>query len=116
MFGLSGSIGFSCVAVGGASDVGGASVVGGADVGDCDCLVGVDDDGVIVGGSDVGDCVVGDDDGVVVVARHRLAEVAGLAAQIAATEDAITKAVLGGATIAAARKQHGYHTLQRKER
>jgi regulator of RNase E activity RraA len=32
--------------------------------------------------------VVGDDDGVVVVARHRLAE---------------------------ARKQHGYHTLQRKE-
>ena len=63
-----------------------------------------------------GDIVVGDDDGVVVVARHRLAEVAGLAAQIAATEDAITKAVLGGATIAAARKQHGYHTLQRKER
>jgi regulator of RNase E activity RraA len=35
-----------------------------------------------------GDIVVGDDDGVVVVARHRLAE---------------------------ARKQHGYHTLQRKE-
>jgi 4-hydroxy-4-methyl-2-oxoglutarate aldolase len=62
-----------------------------------------------------GDIVVGDDDGVVVVPRHRLSELADLAARIAATEDAITKAVLDGGTIAAARKRHGYHTLQRKE-
>jgi 4-hydroxy-4-methyl-2-oxoglutarate aldolase len=63
-----------------------------------------------------GDIVIGDDDGVVVVPHHRLSELADLAAQIAVTEDAITKAVLDGATIAAARKQHGYHTLQRREK
>jgi 4-hydroxy-4-methyl-2-oxoglutarate aldolase len=62
-----------------------------------------------------GDIVVGDDDGVVVVARHRLAEVAELATEIAAREDAILAAILDGATIADARKQQGYHTLQRKE-
>ena len=61
-----------------------------------------------------GDIVVGDDDGVVVVARHRLAEVADLSAEIAAREDAILAAILDGATIADARKRHGYHTLQRK--
>jgi 4-hydroxy-4-methyl-2-oxoglutarate aldolase len=63
-----------------------------------------------------GDIVVGDDDGVVVVARHRLAEVAGLATEIAAREDAILAAILDGATIAEARRQHGYHTLQRQEK
>jgi 4-hydroxy-4-methyl-2-oxoglutarate aldolase len=63
-----------------------------------------------------GDIVVGDDDGVVVVARHRLAEVADLTTEIAAREDAILAAILDGATIADARKQHGYHTLQRKEK
>jgi 4-hydroxy-4-methyl-2-oxoglutarate aldolase len=62
-----------------------------------------------------GDIVVGDDDGVVVVARHRLAQVADLATEIAVREDAILAAILDGATIAEARKQHGYHTLQRKE-
>jgi hypothetical protein len=30
-------------------------------------------------------------------------------------EDAILAAILDGATIAEARKRHGYHTLQRKE-
>jgi regulator of RNase E activity RraA len=59
--------------------------------------------------------VVGDDDGVVVVARHRLAQVTDLASEIAAREDAILASILDGATIADARKQHGYHTLQRKE-
>jgi regulator of RNase E activity RraA len=62
------------------------------------------------------DIVVGDEDGVVVVARHRLAEVADLATEIAAREDAILAAILDGATIADARKQHAYHTLQRKEK
>lgn len=72
---------------------------------------------VALGDSQVrpGDIVVGDDDGVVVVARHRLAEVSDLATEIAAREDAILAAILDGATIAEARKQHGYHTLQRKE-
>jgi len=61
-----------------------------------------------------GDWVVGDSDGVVVVPSHRLAEVLDLAESIGATEDAILKAVLSGATIAEARREHGYHTLQRK--
>jgi regulator of RNase E activity RraA len=63
-----------------------------------------------------GDIVVGDDDGVVAVPRHRLAQVADLASEIAAREDSILAAILDGATIADARKQHGYHTLQRKEK
>src|SRR6201995_5412923 len=50
-----------------------------------------------------GDIVAGDDDGVVVTPRHRLAQVADLAAEIAVTEDAITQAILAGATIAEAR-------------
>ena len=61
-----------------------------------------------------GDIVLGDDDGVVVVPRHRLAQVSDLAAEIAEREDAITAAVLSGATISDARKRFGYHTLQRR--
>jgi len=60
-----------------------------------------------------GDIVLGDDDGVVVVPRHRLAEVTDLAVSIAEREDAITAAVLSGETISAARARFGYHTLQR---
>ena len=60
-----------------------------------------------------GDIVLGDDDGVVVVPRHRLAEVTDLAVTIAEREDAITAAVLSGETIGAARARFGYHTLQR---
>jgi regulator of RNase E activity RraA len=62
-----------------------------------------------------GDIVVGDDDGVVVVPRHRLAEVTEMSAAIAEREDAITAAVLAGDSIAAARKRFGYHTLQRDD-
>jgi len=61
-----------------------------------------------------GDIVLGDDDGVVVVPRHRLTQVSDLAAEIAEREDAITAAVLSGATIGDARKRFGYHTLQRE--
>ena len=60
-----------------------------------------------------GDIVLGDDDGVVVVPCHRLAEVTDLAVTIAEREDAITAAVLSGETIGAARSRFGYHTLQR---
>lgn len=60
-----------------------------------------------------GDIVVGDDDGVVVVPAHRLPEVLDLAEAIGATEDDIARAVLGGATISAARREFGYHTLHR---
>ncbi|MDO5499020.1 MAG: RraA family protein [Propionibacteriaceae bacterium] len=62
-----------------------------------------------------GDIVIGDDDGVVVVPSHRAEEVLALAEEIGKVEDDILDAVLGGATIAEARQQHGYHTLQRKE-
>ena len=61
-----------------------------------------------------GDIVLGDDDGVVVVPRHRLTQVSDLAAEIAEREDAITAAVLSGAMISDARKRFGYHTLQRE--
>ena len=61
-----------------------------------------------------GDIVLGDDDGVVVVPRHRLTQVSDLAAEIVEREDAITAAVLSGATIGDARKRFGYHTLQRE--
>ena len=53
---------------------------------------------------------------MVVVPGHRLAQVADLASEIAAREDSILAAILDGATIADASKQHGYHTLQRKEK
>ncbi|MEW2624112.1 RraA family protein [Streptomyces sp. NPDC048106] len=62
-----------------------------------------------------GDIVVGDDDGVVVIPAHRLAEVAALAESIGTTEDAIAEAVVSGHTIGEARARHGYHTLQRQE-
>ena len=61
------------------------------------------------------DIVVGDDDGVVVVPGHRLAEVMDLAERIGQVEDDIAKAVLAGSSISAARKQFGYHSLQRRD-
>lgn len=63
----------------------------------------------------VGDYVVGDDDGLVVIPQARLDEVAELAATVAAKEEAIVAAARGGRSLAAARSQFGYHTLQREE-
>jgi regulator of RNase E activity RraA len=62
-----------------------------------------------------GDLVVGDDDGVVVVPQDRAEEVAATALRISEAEDLIIAAVRQGMTIAEARRQHGYHSLQRPE-
>lgn len=59
-----------------------------------------------------GDLLVGDDDGVVIVAADRVSEVLGLARHIEVVEDNILAAVRLGATLSAARADHGYHTLQ----
>ncbi|TSD83494.1 RraA family protein [Mycobacterium sp. KBS0706] len=60
------------------------------------------------------DVVVADANGVVVVPRDRAREVAETARQIEAVEARIREAIANGSTIAAAREQLGYHTLQRK--
>jgi regulator of RNase E activity RraA len=60
------------------------------------------------------DIVVADANGVVVVPRDRAREVAGIAAKIESVESEIRKLIVGGATIAEARKTLDYHTLQRR--
>ena len=60
------------------------------------------------------DIIVGDASGVVVVPKERAREVLEISQTIEAAETAIIEAVRGGATIAEARKAHGYHTLQSK--
>ena len=70
---------------------------------------------VTVGGVQVrpGDLLVGDSDGVVAVARDLVEGVAEVCAQISAREEAILADVLGGTSLAEARRRHGYHLLQR---
>lgn len=60
------------------------------------------------------DIIVGDASGVVVVPKERAQEVLKFARSIETAESAIIEAVRNGATIAEARKAHGYHTLQTK--
>jgi regulator of RNase E activity RraA len=60
------------------------------------------------------DIVVADANGVVIVPRDRAREVAELTAKIEKSEEGIRKLISEGSTIAAAREQLGYHTLQRK--
>ena len=60
------------------------------------------------------DIIVGDASGVVVVPKERAEEVVDIARAIETAEAAIVEAVRGGASIAEARKAHGYHTLQTK--
>ncbi|KAH8592173.1 demethylmenaquinone methyltransferase family protein [Bisporella sp. PMI_857] len=61
------------------------------------------------------DIVVADANGVVIVPRQRAREVAEAARRIEKREASIREMIAGGATIAAAREEVGYHTLQRKE-
>ena len=60
-----------------------------------------------------GDLIVGDADGIVVVPQRRLQEVLTKALQTRAVEAQILAAALDGMALSAARRQHGYHTLQR---
>ncbi|CRL21953.1 Ribonuclease E inhibitor RraA/Dimethylmenaquinone methyltransferase [Penicillium camemberti] len=60
------------------------------------------------------DIVVADANGVVVVPRDRAREVAEVARKVEKSEAGIREMIAGGATIAEAREQLGYHTLQRK--
>jgi len=60
-----------------------------------------------------GDYIVGDEDGIVVVPRARAAEVFERALALRAAEQRIVAATLAGATLAEARRQAAYHTLQR---
>ncbi|GCB19883.1 protein DlpA [Aspergillus awamori] len=60
------------------------------------------------------DIVVADANGVVIVPRHRAREVAEVAQKIEKSEEGIREMIMGGASIGEARKQLGYHTLQRK--
>ncbi|WP_327699778.1 RraA family protein [Streptomyces sp. NBC_00459] len=69
-------------------------------------------DGVLV---HPGDILVADDDGAVVVPASHWGEVAALARRIDRVEDAIVDAVRAGATLAEARAQHGYHSLQTRK-
>ncbi|WP_432175591.1 RraA family protein [Streptomyces sp. Tue6028] len=62
-----------------------------------------------------GDILVADDDGAVVVPAARWDEVADIARRIDRVEDAIAEAVRAGATLAEARAQHGYHSLQTRK-
>jgi regulator of RNase E activity RraA len=60
------------------------------------------------------DIVVADANGVVVVPRHRAAEVAETARRIEDTESRIREQIAAGKTLGEARTALGYHTLQRK--
>jgi regulator of RNase E activity RraA len=60
------------------------------------------------------DIVVADANGVVIVPRDRAHEVAEVTRRIEKSEASIREKITGGATIAKAREELGYHTLQRK--
>lgn len=66
-------------------------------------------DGVTIRPDDI---VCADEDGVVVVPVERAAEVADVAARVESVESAIVATVRAGATLAEARRAHGYHSLQ----
>jgi regulator of RNase E activity RraA len=63
-----------------------------------------------------GDLIVADQDGVVVVPASRAEEVIARALAMQAVEQRILSASLDGMKLSDARRQFGYHTLQRGER
>lgn len=73
---------------------------------------------VSVGGVRVrpGDVLLGDADGVVVVPQEREDQILASALEIEQSEQAIRELVLGGARLDEARRQHGYHALQTRQR
>lgn len=72
---------------------------------------------VTIGGVTVrpGDILVGDSDGVIAIPRECENEVLVAAEAIHEREEQILAAALGGASIADARAQYGYHDLQRRD-
>ena len=60
-----------------------------------------------------GDLIVGDADGIVVVAQSRIQDVLTKALQTREIEEKILAAALNGMALSAARQQFNYHTLQR---
>lgn len=72
---------------------------------------------VTIGGVKVqpGDLILGDSDGAVAIPQDHEERVLAIAESIHEREERILAAALGGATIAHAREQFGYHHLQRKE-
>jgi 4-hydroxy-4-methyl-2-oxoglutarate aldolase len=62
-----------------------------------------------------GDWIIGDADGVVVLTAGLADQVADVAREIEAAEEAIRSAVEGGYRLDAARKQVGYHQLQSRD-
>lgn len=60
-----------------------------------------------------GDLVIGDADGIVVVPQKRIQDVLTKALQTRKIEEQILSAALKGMPLSEARKQYGYHTLQR---
>ncbi|KAH1368814.1 hypothetical protein KXW30_001365 [Aspergillus fumigatus] len=62
------------------------------------------------------DIVVADANGVVVVPRDRARKVAEVARKIEKSEECIRDLIANGATLAEARNQLGYHTLQRHDK
>jgi regulator of RNase E activity RraA len=71
---------------------------------------------VSVGGINVrkDDIMLGDANGVVVIPREHVEEVAKIAREIDAREEAIIADIQSGTTLRDARAKHGYHTLQTK--
>lgn len=69
---------------------------------------------VAIGGVRIepGDWIVGDADGVLAIPAARMAEVFATATAIDEAEDRIRQLVRSGSTLAEARAQTGYHTLQ----
>lgn len=62
-----------------------------------------------------GDLLVGDDDGVLVIAREHEERVLEVALQIADLEDRIVEEALAGSSLRDARVKYGYHQLQRSQ-